>query len=121
MYDNAKYGVAQTLMFPVPTPTTVDANEVIARIQWFNNIKLLEARALIVGTAYDDATCTLQLYLDDGSIGAIVISTATVGQILDASLTDTDINSTSSLEIQLGHLTATGVCDIMLQYQEMFE
>ena len=120
-YDDDKYGAEQTAVIHIPAPTDCDDNEVVARIQWFNKIKLLEARADIISTAYDIATTTLQLYLDDGSIGAIVISTATVGQTLDAGLTDTIINSTSSLEVQLGNETATGVCNLLLHYQEAFE
>lgn len=120
-YDDDRFGLEQTAIIHLPPPTDTDDNEVILRLQWFNNIKLLEARASIVATAYDRATSTLQLYLDDGSIGAIVLTTETVGTIVDASLTDTTISSTSSLEVQINDEgTTTGVCDLILQYQEMF-
>ena len=122
MYDDDKYGVEKTMTVhsPVP-PGDLDDNEVIARIVFFNRTKLLEARAMIVTTAYNNATCTLQLYKDDGSIGAIVVADGAVGSTVDASLTDTTFDTTNSLEIQLNsEATQTGLCDIVLQYQEQF-
>ena len=120
-YDDDSYATKQTLVIHVDPRTTVDDGEVVARVQWFNKVKLLEAQAIVVSTLYDIATTTLQLYKDDGSIGAIVISTATVAQVLDASLADTVFETTNSLEIQLGNETATGLCDVILQYQNLFE
>jgi hypothetical protein len=121
MYDDDKYGLKQTTIMRLPAPTTNDADEVVARINFFTKTKILEARAIVVGTAYDEATATLEIYLDDGSIGNIILTTETVGTVIDASLADTDVASTSSIEIQQTHATATGICDLMLQYQEMFE
>jgi hypothetical protein len=120
MYDDDKYGLAQTAVIHIPAPPSADML-VLARLQFFTKVKILEARACIVGTAYDEATATLEIYVDDGSIGNIILTTETVGTILDASLADTEIASTSSLEIQQTHETATGLCDLMIQYQEMFE
>jgi hypothetical protein len=102
-------------------PATNDASKVVARLQFFTKIKVLEARAIVLGTGYDEATASLLIYHDDTSIGAIVLTTETVGTMVDASLADTEIASTSSIEIQQTHATATGCCDLMIQYQEMFE
>jgi len=119
-YDDDNYAAKQTMFIHIDPRTTVDDAEVVARVQFFNRVKLLDVRAIVCGTLYDIATTTLQLYKDAGSIGAIVISTATVGQVLDASLVDTTFETTNSLEIQLGNETATGRCDVMIQYQELF-
>jgi len=121
MYDDDKYGLEQTAVIHMPAPTTNDADEVVLRLQFFTKTKILEARAMVVGTAYDEATATLEIYLDDGSIGNIILTTETVGTTVDASLADTTVSSTSSIEIQQTHATATGLCDLMIQYQEMFE
>lgn len=120
MYDDDKYGLEQTAVIHIPAPTTNDAAEVLARLVFFTKTKILEARAIVVGTMYDEATATLELLKDDGSIGAIVLTTETVGTVVDASLTDTTFETTNSLEIQQSHATATGLCDLMVQYQEMF-
>lgn len=123
MYDNDKYGMEQTAVIHLPVPAgDLDDGEVILRLQFFNKTKLLECRALPVGTYYNNATATLQIYKDDGSIGAIVLTTETVGTTIDASLTDTTFDTTNSLEIQMNsEATQTGACDFMIQYQEMFE
>lgn len=121
MYDDDKYGSIQTTVFRMPAPVTNDADEVVLRLQFFTKVKILEARAMVVATAYDEATATFEIYLDDGSIGNIILTTETVGTTVDASLADTEVSSTSSIEIQQTHATATGLCDLMIQYQEMFE
>jgi hypothetical protein len=121
MYDDAKFGLEQTAVIHLPAPTTNDADEVVLRLQFFTKTKILEARAMVVGTAYDEATATFEIYKDDGSIGNIILTTESVGTTVDASLADTTFDSTNSLEIQQTHATATGLCDLMIQYQEMFE
>lgn len=118
-YDDDKYGLEQTAVIRVPA-TTNAAAEVVARIVFFTKTKVLEARALIVSTAFDEGDCALDIYKDAGSIGAIAVTTATVSQVVDASLTDTVFETTNSLEVQQASETSTGVCDLMIQYQEAF-
>lgn len=119
-YSDDMLGLRQTAVIRIPASTN-GANEVIARIVFFTKTKVLEARAAIISTAFDEGDCALNIYKDDGSIGAIAVTTATEGQIVDASLTDTTFDTTNSLEIQQASATSTGVCDLMIQYQEMFE
>lgn len=119
MYDDDKFGLEQTVGLYLPV-TANAANEVVARFNFFKKAIVLEARAIIVSTAFDEGDCALNIYLDDGSIGAIAVTTATVGQVVDASLTDTVVAATSSIEIQQASATSTGVCDLFLQYQEKF-
>ena len=121
MYDDDGYDAKQTMVIHIDPRTTVDDNEVVARVVWFNKVKLLNAQAIIVSTIYDIATTTLLLYKDDGSIGQMILTTETIGTVLDAELTATTFQSTQSLEVQLGNETATGLCDLVLQYQNLFE
>jgi hypothetical protein len=121
MYDDAKYGLKQTAVIHMPAPTTNDADEVVLRLQFFTKTKILECRAMIVGTAYAEETATYEIYKDDGSIGNIILTTESVGTTVDASLADTTFESTNSLEIQQTHATATGLCDLQISYQEAFE
>lgn len=120
MYDDDKYGLEQTMTLHLPV-TTNAASEVVARFNFFKKAIVLEARAIIVSTAFDEGDCALNIYLDDGSIGAIAVTTATVGQVVDASLADTVVVTTSSIEVQQVSATSTGVCDLFIQYQEKFE
>lgn len=120
-YDDDNYATKQTLALHLGTYVDVDDNEVIARVKFFNKVKLLNVQAIVRGTIYDAATCTILLYKDNGSIGEMVISTATINQVIDASLTETTFDTTNTLEIQLGNESATGLCDVMIQYQELFE
>lgn len=121
-YDEDQYAGNRAMCIHVPVPAPAnDAAGVIATLQMFTRIKLLEARAVVVGESYDDGTTTIDVYVDDGSIGACVMSTATKGQIIDASLADTVVASTSSICLHMSHATATGACDVILQYQELFE
>ena len=112
MYDDDQYGLRQTTIFRLGTHIDNGAAEVVARINFFTKTKILEARAIVVGTAYDEATATLEIYKDAGSIGNIILTTETVGTVVDASLADTEFDSTNSLEIQLTHAAST---DSLLQ------
>lgn len=120
MYDEAKYGQAQTLIRPIPANSN-GGNEVQLRIQFFKNVKLLNARCIPVSTGYD-ATDTFNVYNDDAHVGEINAgaSTGTFADITGLT-TGTLINSTSSLEFQQGTAAAAGACHMMISYQEMFE
>ena len=118
-YDDDMLGLRQTAVIRVPASANAAA-EVVARIVFFNKTKLLEARATIVSTKYDETDCVLNIYKDDGSIGAIAVEDEDVGVTVDASLADTTFDTTNSLEIQQASATSTGVCDLLIQYQEMF-
>ena len=120
MYDDDKYGMKQTAVIHMPASTNA-ANEVVLRLKFFAKAKVLEARALIVATAYDETDCAFNIYKDAGSIGAIAVSDGTVSTVIDASLADTIFDTTNTLEVQQASATSTGVCDLMIQYQEMFE
>ena len=120
-YDDDNYATKQTMVLQIGTYVDIDDNEVVARVKFFNKIKLLNVQAIVKGTIYNAATCTILLYKDDGSIGEMVISTATINQVIDASLTETTFDTTNTLEVQLGNESATGLCDVILQYQELFE
>lgn len=121
LYDDDNYGSNQVLYLRINEAGANSANEVMARVKWFNRVKVKECRAIIVGVAYDEEDCVFNIYKDDGSIGAITLSTATVSQVLDASLTDTIFVTTETLEIQQASATSTGLCDFLIQYQELYE
>ena len=120
MYDD--YGAINTINVHVPVPAPAnDADEAVANIQLFKRVKLLAAKASIVGVSYDEATCTLQIYVDDGSVGAIILTTETKNVVVEASLTETVVSATSSIELQMSHATATGACDVYLKYEELVD
>jgi len=120
-YDDDQYAAKQHVTLHLPELTNNDANAVLGRLQFFHKAKILDARAEILRTSYDIATSTLQIYVDDSSIGAIVLTTETVGTIIDADLTETTIASTSSIELQQDVATMTGDCLVTVEYQELFE
>ena len=122
MYDDDKYGLEQTAVLYIPKKTN-DAAEVIARLQFFTKVKILEVRNIVVATAFT-ATNTIQIYNDDTHIGEMVAG-ETDGDVNDAGITATstgrELASTSSLEFQQSTAAAIGQCHIMVKYQEMFE
>ena len=119
-YDDQKYGFEKTMILFMPANAN-GAAEVIARIQFFKNVKLLNVRCIPVSTVYD-ATDTIDLYNDDVEIGQINAGAAvnTYADIETMS-TATLVNATSSLEFQQTTAAAAGFCHMMIQYQEMFE
>ena len=119
-YDDHKYGHKQTLIRHIPANTN-DGSEAMLRLQFFNNVKLLNIRCLPVSTGYD-ATDTFNIYNDSDHIGEVNAG-ASLGTFADLTglTTGALINSTSSLEIQQGTAAAAGSCHMMIQYQEMFE
>ncbi len=120
-YDDDNFGAPQVIHLHINEAGVVNAaNEVMARLKFFTRVKILECRAIIVSTAYDEADCAYNIYKDDGSIGAVTLSTATVNQVLDASLTDTVFETTNTMEIQQASETSTGLCDFLISYQELF-
>lgn len=122
MYDDDKYGLAQTTIIYIPKLTN-DAAEVIARINFFTKVRILEVRTITVSTAYT-ATNTIHIFNDDTDIGEVYAGTA-VADVNDAGLTLAStgciIASTSSLEFQQATAAAIGQCHLMVQYQELFE
>lgn len=121
-YDDDKFGMAQTLIMHIPKLAN-DAAEVIARIQFFTNVKIVEVRNITVSTAYS-VTNTIQIYNDDTHIGEMAAGTA-LADVNDAGLTAAStgilVNATSSLEFQQSTAAAIGQCHLMVHYQEMFE
>jgi hypothetical protein len=97
------------------------ANEVIQRIQFFTNVKLLNIKAHAVGTGFS-TTNTLNIYNDDAHIGEVVCveDTGTFAELTGLTTGDL-INQTSSLEIQQGTAASVGNMHLMVQYQEVFE
>ena len=123
MYDNDKYGLKQTAILFIPTSTN-DALEVVARLQFFKNVKVLNARLIPVATAYA-ATDTFDIYNDDVEIGQVNAgaATGTFADLTDlaALTTATLLNATSSLVVINCTAAGTGSCHLLISYQEMFE
>ncbi len=120
MYDD--YGAVNAVCVHVPVPVPAnDAAEAVANVQLFKRVKLLAAKACIVGNSYDEATSTLDIYVDDGSVGAIILTTETKNVCIDATLTETVVSATSSITLVQSHATATGACDVYLKYEELFD
>lgn len=121
-YDDDRYGLAQTTIILIPKLAN-SAAEVIARINFFTKVKILEVRNIAVSTAYS-VTNTIHIFNDDTDIGEMAAGTA-IGDVNDAGLTAAStgciIASTSSLEFQQATAAAIGQCHLMIQYQEMFE
>jgi hypothetical protein len=118
MYDDPKYGVDHVIE-ATPSVWANDANGIIAQLKLYKKVKVKECSAVITGEVFNDGTIVVKL--DDTSIGDIIVTTKTQGEITDASLTDTDVSSTSSLVFECSVATATGQCSILVQYQELFE
>lgn len=118
MYDDSKYGMDQLAIIN-PSNWTVDAGGIVAQLKFFRKVKVKEVSAVITGEVFDDGTIVIDL--DDTSIGDIIVTTSTQGEVIDASLTDTDVASTSSIVFECSVATATGQCALLIQYQEMFE
>ncbi len=119
-YDDDNYATKQTMVLHLGTHLDNGLDEVVARVKWFNKIKLLNMQAIVVSIAYDDATCTLSLAKGATDFGYIPIADGAVGAVIDGSITAQIFETTDTLEIQLGHGTATGYCDVILQYQNLF-
>lgn len=121
MYDDDKYGLSQTMIVLIPKLAN-DAAEVIARINFFTKVKILEVRTITVSTAYT-VTNTIHIFNDDTDIGEVYAGTA-VADVNDAGLTAAStgciVASTSSLEFQQATAAAIGQCHLMVQYQELF-
>ena len=118
-YDDDMLGLEQTAVIRMPA-TANAANAVCARLQFFNKTRILEMRATILKTNFDESACAFNIYKDAGSIGALAVADEAEGVTVTASLTDTIFDTTNSLEIQQASETSTGVCDIMIHYQEAF-
>lgn len=119
-YDDDMYGAKKTLISYIPYMTE-SANEVLLRLQFFTNVKLLNIKCQPVGTAFT-TTNTLNVYNDDAHIGEVVCPEAvTTSSDLSGLTTGAEINATSSLEIQQGTAASIGNMHLLVQYQEVFE
>jgi mannose/fructose/N-acetylgalactosamine-specific phosphotransferase system component IID len=120
MYDDDQYGGNRITTIYSPILTTNDANAECGHISLFVRAKLIAAKGYCPTTAYDEATTTINIYVDDGSVGQLIMAASTLGQLVDATVTETVVSATSSITLQQAAATATGDCIVMLQYQEMF-
>lgn len=118
MYDDSKYGAVQTDTLTLSNWDN-DAGGIVGQLQFHRKVKVLEISAIITGEAYNDGTIVIDL--DDTSIGDIIVTTKTQGEVTAASLTDTDVASTSSLVFECSVATATGQSTIVVQYQDAFD
>jgi hypothetical protein len=119
-YDDSMYGDEQMVVSYIPYMTE-SANEVLLRLQFFTNVKLLNIKCQPVGTAFT-TTNTLNVYNDDAHIGEVVCPEAvTTSSDISGLSTLTEINSTSSLEIQQGTAASIGNMHLLISYQEVFE
>ena len=117
-YDDPQYA-GDKLAIINPSNWTNDAGGIVAQLKFFRKVKVKECSAVITGEVYNDGTIVIDL--DDTSIGDIIVTTCTQGEIVDASLADTDVSSTSSLVFECSVATATGQCSILVQYQDQFD
>lgn len=120
MYDDDNYGAPQIIHLRINEAGANDAAEVMARVQFFTRVKVLECRAIVLGTVYTADACAYDIYKDAGSIGGMVVGTATIDSVFDASLTDTVFETTNSMEIQQVSAASAGSCDFLISYQELF-
>jgi len=120
MYDDDQYGANNIVSCVTPILTNNDTGAEMGHLALFTRAKIIAAKAYCNTVAYDEATTTINIYADDGSIGQIIMTTATLGQLVDGTVTETVIESTSSVTFQQVAATATGDCVIVVQYQEMF-
>ncbi len=119
-YDDDNYATKQTLVLHLGTHLDNGLDEVVARVKWFNKIKLLNMQAIVVSTGYDETTATLSIAKGDTDFAWIAVGAEAVGAVIDGSITAQIFETTDTLEIQLGHGTSTGYCDVILQYQNLF-
>lgn len=120
MYDDDQYGGNRITTVHSPILTTNDTTDECGHISLFVRAKLIAAKGYCPTVIYDEATTTINIYVDDGSVGQLIMTTATLGQLVDATVTETVISATSSITLQQVAATATGDCIVMFQYQEMF-
>lgn len=119
-YDDDNFGANQMLHFQFNPAGANDAAEVMAHFKFFNRVKITAATAIVLGTAYTADACALNFYKDAGSFGGLVMGTATINSVIDATLTDTVFETTNSLEIQQVSAASVGLSDVFIQYQELF-
>ena len=123
-YDDDNYGMEQTLHLFLDDDRAAGANaaaEQVARINFFNRVKVLQCRAIVCGTAFDEADCSFTLLVDTTSFGSVDVSTATVAQVVDSDTYSQVIECTEGLVIQQASATSTGLCDFLVLYQQLFE
>ncbi len=120
LYSDPRYDVAGKLSLGRLTPTVNGAaDEVIARFRAFTKIKVQEIRACVM-VAGKASTSAFGVYKGTSSIGSVVIGTSAAGSVVDASLTDTDFETTDDLVLKNAVATDTGSAFVFVQYQEMF-
>lgn len=124
-YADPKYGLEQTLGLGILIPTVSGAAaEEIARWRFFTDVKVKEARA-VMKVAGKGATSGFDIHTLVGttttSIGQILVGTTAAGGVVDATLTDTDLESDDSLILTNIVATDTQASVVGLQFQERFE
>jgi hypothetical protein len=81
--------------------------------------KLTEVRGYITAAGTADAS-GWNIYNGTSSIGALVIGTATAGQFVDASLTDTTIAADGAIYLKNVNSDTQGTAMVTLEFQETF-
>lgn len=120
-YDDPKFGASNVMVITRSPTTSNPAGEVLARIQNFVDMKVLEVRA-IVRTASASASSAIGIYKGAALIGTIAIGTSPVGTTVDAELTDTNFDKdTDILSFQQVVYADIGTSDIIVQWQENYE
>ncbi len=121
MYDDQKYGLRQTLAWKIiPDQNDNAVAEVIGRMRFFKDVKILNIRGMTISTAYS-STDTFQILNDDTAMGDLGVGGADITTFEDMTISaGTLLAATSSLEVQCGTADAIGSTTIMIQYQEMF-
>ena len=123
-YDDDNFGMNQVIHLFLDDDRAAGANaaaEEVARVQWFNRARIIQCRAIVCGTAYDEGDCSFTLKVDTTSFGSVDVSTATVAQVVDSTFAAQVIEGTEVLVIEQASATSTGLCDFLIQYQELFE
>jgi len=119
-YSDPKFDVPQVVSMPV-VGVAAAANDELGRFRAFTRCKVLEARAIIGRTVGKADTSAIDIYKGTASIGSITVGTNAEGTVVDASLTDTEFESTDDLVLKNITATDTFAANVFIQFQQLFE
>jgi hypothetical protein len=119
-YSDPTFNASHSLGLGRITPTASGAAaEVVGQHRFFTAVKVLEVRA-IVKVAGKGNTSGFDILKGTSSIGQCLFGTQAAASVVDASLTDTDFETTDDFYLKNIVATDTGSCFLSINYQERF-